>query len=84
MIKLSHETETLAKRLADAQHLSIEDAVRLALEEKARAVGVAGEPMRPRRRMSVEGMLAVGAEITAMPVLDPQSPKEIMDDLSAL
>jgi antitoxin VapB len=84
MITLSQETEALAKRLADAQHLSVEDAVRQALEEKARAAGVVPESASPRRRMSVEDMLAVGAEIAAMPLLDPRSPQEIMDDLNAL
>ena len=34
--------------------------------------------------MSIESMLAVGAEIAAMPVLDPRSPREIMDGLNAL
>jgi antitoxin VapB len=33
--------------------------------------------------MSVEQMLALGSEIAAMPVLDPRSPTEIMDDLNA-
>lgn len=84
MIDLSQETEALAKRLAAAQSLSVEDAIRLALEEKARATGVDIEALRPRRRMSVEKMLAVGAEIAAMPVLDPRSPREIMDNLNAL
>jgi antitoxin VapB len=84
MINLSQETEALAKRLAAAQHVSIEDAIKLALEEKARAAGVATEPFRPRRRMSVEKMLAFGAEIAAMPLLDPRSPREIMDDLNAV
>jgi antitoxin VapB len=84
MIQLSQEIEALAKRLAAAQSLSIEEAIRLALEEKARAAGVAPEPLRPRRRMSVESMLAVGSEIAAMPVLDPRSPREIMDDLNAV
>ena len=84
MINLSQETEALAKRLAAAQSLSVEDAIRLALEEKARATGVDAEALRPRRRMSIESMLAVGAEIAAMPVLDPRSPREIMDGLNAL
>jgi antitoxin VapB len=84
MINLSQETEALAKRLAAAQSLSVEDAIRLALEEKARAAGVDAEALRPRRRMSIESMLAVGAEIAAMPVLDPRSPREIMDGLNAL
>jgi antitoxin VapB len=84
MINLSHETEALAKRLAAAQSLSVEDAIRLALEEKARAAGIDVNALRPRRRMSIESMLAVGAEIAAMPILDPRSPREIMDDLNAL
>ena len=84
MIQLSQEIEALAKRLAAAQSLTIEDAIRLALEEKARAAGVAPEPLRPRRRMSIESMLAVGSEIAAMPLLDPRSAREIMDDLNAV
>jgi antitoxin VapB len=84
MIQLSQETEALAKRLAMAQSLSVEDAIKLALEEKARAAGVAAEPQHPRRRLSVERMLAVGSEIAAMPLLDPRSPREIMDDLNAI
>ena len=48
MINLSQETEDLAKRLAAAQRLSVEDAIRLALEEKARAAGIATEPRHPR------------------------------------
>ena len=84
MIQLSQEIEALAKRLAAAQSLTIEEAIRLALEEKARAAGVVPEPLRPRRRMSVENMLTVGSEIAAMPLLDPRSPREIMDDLNAV
>ena len=34
--------------------------------------------------MTAEHMLALGAEIAAMPLLDSRSPREIMDDLSAL
>jgi len=84
MIILSKETEDLAKRLAEAQHLSVEEAVQQAIEEKANAAGVAPEPLRTRRRMSVEGMLAIGAEIASMPLLDSRSPREIMNDLNAL
>jgi antitoxin VapB len=90
MITLSQETEALAKRVAEAQHLSIEDAVRQALEEKARATGLAAETYPPRdmspeaiekRRASIDRFVA---EISAMPVLDPRDPREIMDDLNAL
>jgi antitoxin VapB len=89
MINLSQETEALAKRLAETQSLSVEDAIRLALEEKARAAGVVMEPRRPRDQ-SPEAIAArrartnrFVAELAAMPVLDPRSPHEIMDDLNA-
>ena len=83
MIHLSHETEALAKRLAEAQRLSVEDAVRRALEQQAFATGLVAETKQPiRRRMSIEEMLAVGGEIAAMPLLDARSPQEIMDDLN--
>ena len=57
MINLSQETEALAKRLAAAQSLSVEDAIRLALEEKARAAGVVMEP-RHLRDQSPEAIAA--------------------------
>jgi len=89
MINLSQETEALAKRLAETQSLSVEDAIRLALEEKARAAGVVMEPRSPRDQ-SPEAIAArrartnrFVAELAAMPVLDPRSPHEIMDDLNA-
>jgi antitoxin VapB len=85
MIDLTHETEALAKRLAEAQRLSVDAAIRRALERQATAAEIAGDAMRPaRRRMSIEEMLAVGDEIAAMPLLDPRSPQEIMDDLNAI
>ena len=90
MINLSQETETLAKRLAEAQRLSVDDAIRLALEEKARAAGIAMEARRPRDQ-SPEAVAArhertnrFVAELAAMPVLDPRSPRDMMDDLNAL
>jgi len=39
MISLSLESEALARQLADAQNLSVEDVVRQALEDRARALG---------------------------------------------
>ncbi len=90
MINLSQETEALARRLADAQHVTIEDAVRRALEASAHAVGVLADPARPRNR-SPEAAAARRArmdqivrDIAAMPVLDRRSPREIVDDLNAV
>jgi antitoxin VapB len=90
MINLSQETEALARRLADAQSVSIEDAVKQALEARARDAGLVPEPRRPRDR-SPEAVAARRAridrivrDIAAMPILDRRSPREIMDDLNAV
>jgi antitoxin VapB len=90
MINLSQETEALAQRLAVAKHLSVEEAIRLALEEKVRAEGIIPERWRPRdqsseaivvRRARTDKFVAA---LAAMPILDSRSPSEIMDDLNAL
>jgi antitoxin VapB len=89
MINLSRQTEALARRLAAAQSLTVDDAIRQALEARARATGVLPEPDRPRDR-SPEAVAArrarmdcIAREIAAMPILDGRSPREIMDDLNA-
>ena len=90
MINLPPETETLAVRLAAAQHISVEVAIRQALEAQARAAGVLPEPHGPRDQ-SPEAVAARHArtnrlveELASMPVLDQRSPREIMDDLDAV
>jgi hypothetical protein len=59
------------------------------LEEKARAAGIAIEAERARDQ-SLEAVAArrartnrFVAELAAMPILDPRSPRDIMDDLDA-
>jgi antitoxin VapB len=90
MINLSQDTEALAQKLAAAQSLPVDDAIRQALEAWARVAGVLQEPQRRRdqspaavaaRKASVDRIVA---ELAAMPILDPRSPREIMDDLNAL
>jgi antitoxin VapB len=90
MIILSRETEALARRLADAQSVSIEDAVRQALEARARDAGIAPGLRRSGDR-SPEAIAArraridqVVRDIAAMPILDRRSPREIMDDLNTV
>jgi antitoxin VapB len=80
MTDLPLDTILLAQRLAAAQGIPVEEAVRRAVEASARAAGI--EAPRPPRRMSVDEMLAVGAEIAAMPLLDERSPRQISDDLT--
>jgi antitoxin VapB len=90
MISLSDETEALARRLADAQSVTVEDAVRQALEARARAAGLlpeAGQPhdQTPEAVATKRAHLdRIVREIVAMPVLDARSPREIMDDLNAV
>lgn len=90
MIDLSDETEALARRLADAQGTSVENVVRQALEASAWAAGIGSQPLRIRdvspkavaaRRSRMDRLVE---EIAAMPILDPRSPQEIMDDLNTL
>lgn len=80
MIYLSDDIEALARKVAAARGLSVEDVIARAIEESARRTGLA----RPRRRLTTKEMLAVGDEIAALPLLDPRSPRQIMDDMNAL
>jgi antitoxin VapB len=89
MIQLSHRTEALARKLAASQGISAEDAVKQAVERSARDLGVAVEP--ERRDLSDAAIAArktrmgrIAAEIASMPVLDPRSVDDIVDDLNAL
>ena len=90
MIHLPQETVALARRLAAAQGLSMEDAIKQAIEQSARDAGVVSETHKPRDQ-SPKAIAARNAgidrlvkEIAKLPVLDPRSPREIMDDLNAL
>jgi antitoxin VapB len=83
MIALSPETEALAQRFAAAQNLSVEAAIAMAVKTQARLAGV--EPgARKARRMTFEQMMAIGAEIAAMPLLDARTSNEIVDDINAI
>jgi antitoxin VapB len=69
------------------QGVSVDEAIAYAIEQSALAIGVARKP----RDMSPEAIAArialmeqIADEIAAMPVLDPRSPKEIMDELNEL
>jgi antitoxin VapB len=83
MLNLPPEITRLAQRLAAAQGMSLDQAIQRAIEESARAAGILSEQRR-RRRQTVAEMLAVGVEISSMPLLDRRTPTEIMDDIDAL
>jgi antitoxin VapB len=89
MIQLSRQTEALARKLAASQGISAEDAVKQAVERSARELGMAVEPERrePSDAAIAERkarMERIAAEIASMPVLDPRTVDEIVDDLNAL
>jgi len=91
MINLTKETVVLAELLAAAQGLSVEEAIRQALEARARAAGVLLRDPQMRRDQSAAAIAArkasvdrIVADIAAMPILDSGAPREIMDELNAL
>jgi antitoxin VapB len=79
MLQLTQETERLARLMAARSGRSAEDVIRTALEREARALGMSDD--QRLRRQTVAQILAVGAEIATLPVLDPRTPREIMEDL---
>jgi antitoxin VapB len=88
MIDLSQETETLARRLADARHVTVDAAVREALEVSARAAGISLAVFRDTSAPAVAARQEHAARFTedlaAMPVLDNRPLQEIVDDLNAV
>jgi antitoxin VapB len=90
MIDLSQETEALARRVANARRVTVDAAVRQALEASAYAAGVPLAPSRPRNpsaesvAMRRERLGRIVGELAKLPVLDHRSPREIMDDINAL
>ncbi|ATQ68759.1 MULTISPECIES: hypothetical protein [Methylosinus] len=88
MIDLSRETEALAKRIAAARSVSVDDAIRQALQAMASEPGVSRERSRDRSPAVVAASVAeverIVAELSVMPLLDRRDPHVIADDLDAL
>lgn len=89
MINLSLETEALAQRLALAKHLTVEEAIRLALEDKARAEGLSVEPTpRDPSAAAVAARRARMDEIVRavqlLPVVDRRPTQQLIDELNEL
>ncbi|MGO1163912.1 hypothetical protein G6M64_08795 [Agrobacterium tumefaciens] len=80
MLQLTHDTEQLARKVAARVGRRPDDLIRAALEREAAALGVSTD-LPVRNRMTVEQMMAVGEKVSALPLFDPSSPKEILDDL---
>jgi antitoxin VapB len=78
MLHLSPETEELAKRVAAAWHVPVEQAVKLAVEASAR---IAAQP--PARQDLSRGELLrrmeeLSARAGGRPIVDPRSPDELL------
>lgn len=88
MVNLSPETIALAERLAALQGVSVEEAITEAIEQRAFATGVIETPKRDTSPEAIAARISlmeqIADEIAAMPVRDPRSPQEIMDELNEL
>lgn len=89
MIVLPDDVEALARELAARHGTSLEDAVKRAVEDSARAAGVQIGIARARDR-SPQAIAArkacadrIADEITALPLLDTRTAREIMDDIDS-
>jgi antitoxin VapB len=77
MLHLSPETEALARRIAAARHLPVEQAVRLAVEASARILADAPGPQMPRDEL-IQKMEQVSSRAGARPLVDPRSADELL------
>ncbi len=90
MIALSQETEALAQRVALAKHVPVDDAIRGALEDMARAEGITLQAQRPRdpspeaRAARIARFEEIARAAAALPVLDPRPTREIIAELNEL
>jgi antitoxin VapB len=87
-IVLSPETAALAERLAVKEGVSVEEAITQAIERCALAAGVLEPPKRDTSPEAIAARIAlmeqIADEIASMPIRDPRSPQEIMDELNEL
>jgi antitoxin VapB len=88
VVDLPPEAIALAERLAAVQGVSLEEAITRAIKQYALATGVTESPKRDTSPEATAARIAlmekIVDEIAAMPVRDPRSPQEIMDELNEL
>ncbi len=75
-IALATEVEQLARQLADKTGTTPENAIKEAVEERARALGVGLDA--PPERFDEAAVRAIMARVAARPVLDDRTPDEII------
>lgn len=87
MLMLSPKTEALARQLADVHQVSVDTLIRRALESqtsRASDLPAAKEMSAAAIAERVARSLELVASIASLPVLDPRTPADIMDDLNQL
>jgi antitoxin VapB len=79
MIKLSLRTQMLAQRLAAARGISLEEAVKLALEQSGKELlGSSGIRRRLTKDELINRLEEISARCGARPLIDPRSPGELL------
>lgn len=75
-IELTTEVEQLAQRIAGKTGTTPEKAIKEAVEERARALGV--DIGTPRRKFDEAGLRATLARLDKLPILDDRTADEII------
>jgi antitoxin VapB len=79
MIHLSHRTESLARRLAAARGISVEEAVNLAIEESSKEISLpAAADNKLTKDELIRRMEEISARCGARPLIDPRSPDGLL------
>jgi antitoxin VapB len=79
MVHLSQDAELLARRIAAARGISLEEAVQLAIEQGSKTIGTAAPPAaRPAKEDLIRRMEEISARCGARPLIDPRSPDELL------
>ncbi|HEV7600564.1 MAG TPA: hypothetical protein VGO49_09955 [Bradyrhizobium sp.] len=79
-ITLPPETEQLARRVAARSGKTLEDVLKQGVEMEARIAGVAiAESTAPRKSANVDRAREIARRIWSRPLLDPRSPRDILE-----
>ncbi len=79
MIHLSRQTEALARQLAAARGISLEEAVKLAIEQSGKdLLGRAGRRRDLAKNDLIKRLEEISARCAARPLIDPRSPDELL------
>lgn len=72
------ELDRMAQELADATGVSVEEAVRDAVEAKLKACGNAAAPRAAKKEINREEIDRILGRVAKLPVLDDRTPDEII------